>query len=85
MPVRVAAPAGIGGLVDTLLNPAYSTAVGLLQWGASSLAAGEPHALRVGAGAAAGSAGSATRSGASSRRHARADGPDRSRPRPAST
>ena len=43
MPVRVAAPAGIGGLVDTLLNPSYSTAVGLLQWGASSLAAGEPN------------------------------------------
>ena len=42
MPVRVAAPAGIGGLVDTLLNPSYSTAVGLLQWGAGSLAAGEP-------------------------------------------
>jgi cell division protein FtsA len=43
MPVRVAAPAGIGGLVDTLLNPSYSTAVGLLQWGATSLAAGEPN------------------------------------------
>ncbi|MFL5669928.1 MAG: cell division protein FtsA, partial [Chloroflexota bacterium] len=43
MPVRVAAPAGIGGLVDTLLNPSYSTAVGLLQWGATSLAAGEQH------------------------------------------
>ena len=42
MPVRVAAPAGIGGLVDTLLNPSYSTAVGLLQWGAASLGAGEP-------------------------------------------
>ncbi len=42
MPVRVAAPAGIGGLVDTLLNPSYSTAVGLLQWGAISLASGEP-------------------------------------------
>ena len=37
MPVRVAAPAGVGGLVDTLLNPSYSTAVGLLQWGAISL------------------------------------------------
>ena len=36
MPVRVAAPAGIGGLVDTLLNPSYSTAVGLLQWGATA-------------------------------------------------
>jgi cell division protein FtsA len=43
MPVRVAAPAGIGGLVDTLLTPGYSTAVGLLQWGASSLASGEPN------------------------------------------
>ena len=35
-------PAGIGGLVDTLLTPSYATAVGLLQWGAASLAAGEP-------------------------------------------
>ena len=42
MPVRVAAPVGIGGLVDTLLNPSYSTAVGLLQWGAISLTSGEP-------------------------------------------
>jgi cell division ATPase FtsA len=42
MPVRVAAPSGIGGLVDTLLNPGYSTAVGLLEWGAQSLATGEP-------------------------------------------
>jgi cell division protein FtsA len=41
MPVRVAAPSGIGGLVDTLLSPGYSTAVGLLQWGATSLDAGE--------------------------------------------
>ena len=32
----------MSGLVDTLLNPAYSTAVGLLEWGAASLAAGEP-------------------------------------------
>lgn len=42
MPVRVAGPSGIGGLVDTLLTPSYSTAVGLLQWGSMSLAAGEP-------------------------------------------
>jgi cell division protein FtsA len=42
MPVRIAAPAGIGGLVDTLLTPGYSTAVGLLQWGAGSLGAGDP-------------------------------------------
>ena len=43
MPVRVAAPAGIGGLVDTLLTPSYSTSVGLLQWGAAALSAGEPN------------------------------------------
>src|SRR5881409_2955045 len=42
MPVRIAAPAGIGGLVDGLLTPAYSTAIGLLLWGARELAAGEP-------------------------------------------
>jgi len=41
MPVRVAAPTGIGGLVDTLLTPAYSTSVGLLQWGATTLVDGE--------------------------------------------
>ncbi len=42
MPVRIAAPAGIGGLVDGLMMPAYSTAVGLLLWGAATLQAGEP-------------------------------------------
>ncbi|MFM2105885.1 MAG: cell division protein FtsA [Chloroflexota bacterium] len=40
-PVRVAAPSGFGGLVDGLLVPAYSTAIGLLLWGAASLD-GEP-------------------------------------------
>jgi cell division protein FtsA len=38
MPVRVAAPTNVGGLVDHLLTPSYSTAIGLLQWGARSLA-----------------------------------------------
>jgi cell division protein FtsA len=42
MPVRVAGPSGIGGLVDTLLTPAYATSVGLLQWGATTLGSGEP-------------------------------------------
>jgi cell division protein FtsA len=42
MPVRVAGPTGIGGLVDTLLNPTYATAVGLLQWGAASLGTSDP-------------------------------------------
>jgi cell division protein FtsA len=37
MPVRIAAPSGIGGLVDTLLSPGYSTAVGLIAWGAAGL------------------------------------------------
>ncbi|MEA2547187.1 MAG: cell division protein FtsA [Chloroflexota bacterium] len=42
MPVRIAGPVGIGGLIDTIQNPAYSTAVGLLQWGASTLGEDEP-------------------------------------------
>ncbi len=42
MPVRIAAPSNVGGLVDNLLTPAYSTSIGLLLWGARSLAAGEP-------------------------------------------
>ena len=37
MPVRIAGPAGVGGLVDNLLTPAYSTAIGLLRWGAAVL------------------------------------------------
>jgi cell division protein FtsA len=41
MPVRIAAPAGIGGLVDTLLTPAYATSVGLLAWGAAGLGGSE--------------------------------------------
>jgi cell division protein FtsA len=42
MPVRVATPAGVGGLVDHLLTPAYSTSIGLLLWGAHEITAGEP-------------------------------------------
>jgi cell division protein FtsA len=41
MPVRVAGPTDVGGLTDNILNPAYSTAIGLLLWGAKSLAGGE--------------------------------------------
>ena len=47
MPVRIAGPAGVGGLVDNLLTPANSTAIGLLRWGAGALAQGEP-AARIG-------------------------------------
>lgn len=42
MPVRVAGPAGVAGLTDNIMTPGYSTAIGLLYWGARSLAAGEP-------------------------------------------
>jgi cell division protein FtsA len=34
IPVRVAAPTGVSGLIDTITTPAYSTAIGLLRWGA---------------------------------------------------
>ena len=34
MPVRVAAPEGVGGLTDHLLTPTYSTGIGLLKWAA---------------------------------------------------
>ena len=37
MPVRVAAPSGVGGLTDNLLTPAYSTSLGLLLWGAKAV------------------------------------------------
>jgi cell division protein FtsA len=33
LPVRIAAPQGLIGLVDVLGNPAYATSVGLLEWG----------------------------------------------------
>jgi cell division protein FtsA len=37
MPVRVAAPSGIGGLTDGLMTPGYATSIGLLLWGAHAL------------------------------------------------
>ncbi len=33
MPVRIASPRDIYGLVDSISNPAYSTSIGLLMWG----------------------------------------------------
>ena len=48
MPVRVGAPQGVGGLMDQLSNPAFSTPIGLLLWGAH-------HAGEEPIGAAAGS------------------------------
>jgi cell division protein FtsA len=37
MPVRVGSPQGVGGLMDQLSNPAFSTPIGLLLWGAHHL------------------------------------------------
>ena len=34
MPVRIGAPPGVGGLMDQLSNPAFTTPIGLLLWGA---------------------------------------------------
>lgn len=34
LPVRIGVPTGIGGLVDDVLNPSFSTCVGLLIYGA---------------------------------------------------
>ncbi len=42
MPVRVVAPTAVTGLTDSIMTPAYSTAIGLLMWGARSLTDGEP-------------------------------------------
>ena len=41
MPVRVAAATEVGGLVDGILEPQYSTAIGLLLWGARHLGAAD--------------------------------------------
>jgi cell division protein FtsA len=42
MPVRVAAPTGVGGLTDHLLTPSYSTAIGLLRWASRVVTSHEP-------------------------------------------
>ena len=42
MPVRVAGPTGIGGLVDTIQDPSYSTASGCCAGAPIAVAAGEP-------------------------------------------
>ena len=41
MPVRVVSPSGVAGLTDSILTPAYSTAIGLLLWGSTMLDDGE--------------------------------------------
>jgi cell division protein FtsA len=42
MPVRVALPAGVGGLTDGLMTPAHASALGLLLWAARVITAHEP-------------------------------------------
>lgn len=39
LPVRIAQPTDLHGLVDTLHSPAYSTAIGLLKWGMHDIVA----------------------------------------------
>jgi cell division protein FtsA len=42
LPVRRGAPTGIGGLVDVVRSPAYSTAVGLVKYGSERIRARRP-------------------------------------------
>lgn len=35
LPVRIGEPGGVGGLIDDIINPAFSTAIGLIFYGAS--------------------------------------------------
>lgn len=37
LPVRIGVPAGVTGLIDDIMTPAYSTAIGLLQYGAKQI------------------------------------------------
>lgn len=39
VPVRVGVPKGVGGLIDDVINPSFSTCVGLLLYGAKSMPA----------------------------------------------
>jgi cell division ATPase FtsA len=47
MPVSVASPQVVGGLKDQLTNPAISTPIGLLLWGAHHIGS-EPISFTVG-------------------------------------
>ena len=46
LPVRVGAPANLGGLVDVVGSPMYATSTGLIQYGMKSLKAGTTHELQ---------------------------------------
>jgi len=43
LPVRVAAPGGIGGLTDGLIDPRFATSVGLLRWAVRYDGSAEPN------------------------------------------
>ena len=42
MPVRIGSPQGVGGLMDQIGNPAFSSSIGLLLWGARTVRGYEP-------------------------------------------
>jgi cell division protein FtsA len=46
LPVRRAAPAGVGGLMDVVRSPAYATGVGLVKYGADKLRASPQRAVQ---------------------------------------
>ena len=85
MPVRVAGPSGIGGLVDTIQDPSYSTCVGLLRWGADARSRRASRCATSRRPAAAASAASATRSARSSRSASRRCARSSSRSGPGAT
>ena len=47
LPVRLAAPSNLHGLVDAIKSPAYSTAVGLVKWGMLNVVAKPSRRRRV--------------------------------------
>ncbi|EKD62504.1 MAG: hypothetical protein ACD_52C00141G0001, partial [uncultured bacterium] len=39
LPARIGEPKGVGGLIDDILNPAYSAPIGLILWGSKNIEA----------------------------------------------
>jgi len=50
MPVRIADPRGVGGLIDEISSPAYSNSVGLLTYGEKMLASSAGSSISLGRG-----------------------------------
>jgi len=40
LPARIGEPKGVGGLIDDIMNPAYSTSIGLVLWGSKNIESG---------------------------------------------